>query len=250
MTLPLLTYPPSSRNHRVNGFEVPGEESAGAPSVDSRLDPGDIDRVISAAYRQIFNEQQLLSFNRQTELESQLRNGQISVREFIQGLATSPVFRERNYDCSNNYRFARLCVQRILGREVYGQREELAWSIVLATKGLQGFINDLVNSDEYEENFGDSVVPFQRRRILPQRSEGELPIARMPRYGADYRQKLEALGYFSNGKSQFTYRWAWQKPPYSPVVQAVGKVITLGGAAFVAGLFIASALGAFGLIQI
>ncbi len=249
MTLPLLTYPPSSRNHRVNGFEVPGEESVGTPSVDLRLDSGDIDRVISAAYRQIFNEQQLLSFNRQTELESQLRNGQISVREFIQGLATSPVFRERNYDCSNNYRFVRLCVQRILGREVYGQREELAWSIVLATKGLQGFINDLVSSDEYEENFGESVVPFQRRRILPQRSQGELPIARMPRYGADYRQKLEALGYFS-GQPRFTYRWAWQRPPYSPAARAIGKVLTLGGAAFVAGLVIASALGAFGLIQI
>ena len=182
MTLPLLTYPPSSRNHRVNGFEVPGEESAGTPSVELCLDSGDIDRVISAAYRQIFNEQQLLAFNRQTELESQLRNGQISVRDFIQGLATSSVFRERNYDCSNNYRFVRLCVQRILGREIYGQREELAWSIVLATKGLQGFISDLVSSDEYEANFGDSIVPFQRRRILPQRSQGELPIARMPRY--------------------------------------------------------------------
>ena len=249
MTLPLLAYNPSSQNHRVEGFEVAGDEGSTLPSASMVLDAGDMDYLISAAYRQIFNEQQLLAHNRQTELESQLRSGQISVREFIQGLATSRVFRERNYECNNNYRFVRLCVQRILGRDVYGQREELAWSTVLATQGLQGFIDQLVNSDEYEANFGDSTVPFQRRRILPQRSQGELPSARMPRYGADHRQQLEALGYFQN-QSRPTYRWAWQRPPYPIAVQIIGKVLTIGGAIAVSSLFVASALGAFGLIHI
>ena len=94
-----------------------------------------MDALISAAYRQIFNEQQLLKSNRQTFLESQLRFGQLSVRDFIRGLATSDPFRQRNYECNNNYRFVQMCVQRILGREVYSDREKLAWSIVLATKG-------------------------------------------------------------------------------------------------------------------
>ena len=249
MTLPLLAYAPSTQNHRVPGFEIAGDENTAIPNADVPLDDGDFDLIISAAYRQIFNEQQLLAHNRQTALESQLRDRQISVREFIQGLATSSVFRERNYDCNNNYRFVRLCVQRILGRDVYGQQEELAWSIVLATQGLRGFIQSLVTSEEYENSFGDWAVPFQRRRVLPQRSQGNLPSARMPRYGADYRQQLETLGYFQN-RDLFTYRWDWQRPPYSPVARAIGKVITLGGAALVAGLFIAIALGAVGLIQI
>ena len=32
-----------------------------------------------------------------------------------------------------------------------------------------------MNSDEYIENFGDSTVPYQRRRIIAQRSKGEIP---------------------------------------------------------------------------
>ena len=122
---------------------------------------------------------------------------------------------------------------------------------MLATQGLQGFINALVTSDEYEANFGDSIVPFQRRRVLPQRSEGDLPSARMPRYGEDYRQQLEALGYFRNQRaSSASYRWEWQKPPYPFAVRAIGAVITLGGAALVTGLFLAIALSAVGIIHI
>jgi phycobilisome rod-core linker protein len=38
--------------------------------------------------------------------------------------------------------------------------------------------------------FGENIVPYQRRRILPQREQGELPFERMPRYGTDYRDQL------------------------------------------------------------
>ncbi|MDY6897304.1 MAG: phycobilisome rod-core linker polypeptide, partial [Cyanobacteriota bacterium] len=62
--------------------------------------------------------------------------------------------------------------------------------IVLANKGLQGFVDDLLNTQEYLDSFGEYTVPYQRRRILPQRSRGELPFARMARYGTDYRDKL------------------------------------------------------------
>ncbi|MCJ8282962.1 MAG: phycobilisome rod-core linker polypeptide, partial [Rivularia sp. ALOHA_DT_140] len=79
---------------------------------------------------------------------------------------------------------------RVLGRNIYDEREKLAWSIVLATKGLQGFVDDLLNTDEYLQNFGEHTVPYHRRRILPQRSQGDLPFARMARYGKDYRDKL------------------------------------------------------------
>ncbi|MEM9771789.1 MAG: phycobilisome rod-core linker polypeptide [Cyanobacteria bacterium P01_D01_bin.73] len=249
MTLPILTYSPSTQNHRVNGFEVAGDETSAIPDSGTLLDDGDINQVISAAYRQIFNEQQLLSYYRQTNLESQLRAGQISVRDFIEGLATSQVFREQNYECNNNYRFVRLCVQRILGREVYNQREELAWSIVLATKGLQGFIRELLSSDEYEANFGDGRVPFQRRRVLPQRSEGELPQARMPRYGDEHLKQLNSLGYFQDPNAP-TYRWKWQEPPYPLAAQVLGKIIVFGGISLVLGLFIWIVLGAFNVIQI
>lgn len=52
------------------------------------------------------------------------------------------------------------------------------------------FIDTLMNTEEYLDQFGDYTVPYQRRRILPQRTQGELPFARMSRYGSDYRNQL------------------------------------------------------------
>jgi len=190
MAIPLLDYAPSSQNQRVDGFEIPGDENPRIYTTGTTRSPEDVNEVINAAYRQIFHEQQMLASNRQRNLESQLRAGHITVREFVQGLATSDAFRRLNYDVNNNYRFVELCMQRILGRNVYNDRERLAWSIVLATKGLNGFIDELVNSDEYLNTFGDDVVPYQQRRVLPQRTTGEQPFARMARYGTDYRDRL------------------------------------------------------------
>ncbi|BAZ38425.1 phycobilisome linker polypeptide [Calothrix sp. NIES-4101] len=190
MAIPLLTYSPSSQNQRVAAYEVPGDEQPRIFTTDNLLSSADMDVLIAAAYRQIFNEQQMTVSSRQKTLESQLKAGQITVRDFIRGLATSDIFRTRNYDTNNNYRFVQMCLQRVLGREVYNEREKLAWSTVLATKGLQGFIDDLLASEEYMSNFGYSTVPFQRRRILPQRDRGELPFARMARYDSYYRDQL------------------------------------------------------------
>ncbi|MDJ1185545.1 phycobilisome rod-core linker polypeptide [Roseofilum casamattae] len=202
MTLPLLDYPLSSQNQRVAGYEIPGDEQPRIYTANNLPQGTDTDEMIWACYRQVFNEQQLIDRHRQTFLESQLRYGQITVRQFMQGLALSDSFRRLNYDTNNNYRFVQMCIQRFLGRDAYNQRETFAWSIVLATKGLQGFIDELLNTSEYLENFGDDIVPYQRRRILPLRSQGELPFARMARYDSYHRPPLQKLGQlqsFANG---------------------------------------------------
>ncbi|WP_341529134.1 phycobilisome rod-core linker polypeptide [Nostoc sp. UHCC 0302] len=190
MPIPLLNYSPSSQNHRVSGYEILGDEQPRIYTAENLPSPAEMDVLILASYRQIFHEQQILSSTQKPFLESQLRNGQITVRDFIRGLAISDTFRRLNYESNNNYRFVQICVQRFLGREVYNEREKLAWSIVLATEGLQGFIDALLNSEEYINNFGYNTVPYQRRRILQGRSQGELPFARMARYGIDYRDNL------------------------------------------------------------
>ena len=193
MVIPLLSYSVSSQNQRVANFEIPGDEQPRIYTTANLPSPIEINELIRAAYRLIFNEQQLLTSNRQVFLESQLRNRQITVREFIRGLLLSETFRRRNYEPNSNYRFVQMCLQRVLGRDTYNEREKLAWSIVLATEGLEGFIDRLIGSEEYLNNFGDDTLPYQRSRILPQREVGELPFARMPRYGADYRAKLEKI---------------------------------------------------------
>jgi phycobilisome rod-core linker protein len=244
MALPLLEYAPLSNNHRVNGFEVPGEEQPRIYTSD-KIDSS-IDSLITAAYRQIFNEQQMIASNRQKALESQLKSHQISVKDFIRGLALSDSFRRLVYNTNNNYRFAQICIQRILGRDVYSDREKLAWSVVIATKGVGGFIDDLVNTEEYSHNFGETTVPYQRRRILPQRSQGEIPFSQMARYDKYHLAQLPKpswKGLSTIGAARLDYtRWDWQKNP-SPALKAAGSVITIGGVAFIVLLFGATVLG-------
>jgi phycobilisome rod-core linker protein len=212
MTLPLLNYPLSSQNQRVNGFEVSGDEQPRIYDLENLPKGIEIDELIWACYRQLFNEQQIINYHRQMPLESQLRSYQITVKDFIRGLALSDSFRRLNYDTNNNYRFVEMCIQRLLGRQIYNHRETLAWSIILATKGLKGFIDAFLDSDEYLDNFGELKVPYQRRRILHQRDQGDLPFARMGRYDSYYLSQLPKVKYwrsFNNGvidRSTSAYR--------------------------------------------
>jgi phycobilisome rod-core linker protein len=188
MSIPLLEYAPSSQNSRVKGYEVAGDEQARIFSTDNLLSSGQIGDLIEAAYRQIFFH--AFASDREKFLESQLRSGQITVRDFIRGLCLSNTFTNSFYNLNSNYRFVTHCVQKVLGRDVYNDAEKIAWSIVIGTKGRAGFINDLLNSEEYLENFGDSIVPFQRRRVLPS-GASELPFnIQSPRYNEYYRGKL------------------------------------------------------------
>lgn len=191
MALPLLNYSPVSQNQRVAGYEVSSEEKPKIFTTDNLLSPSDMDGLIWAAYRQIFSEHQMLKSNRQTFLESQLRNGQITVRDFIRGLVISDPFRRRNFEPNSNYRFVEICVQRVLGRDVYSEREKIAWSIVVVNEGVQGFVDALLDSEEYLNSFGYNTVPFQRRRILLQRTKGETPFnLKTPRYDGYHRNQL------------------------------------------------------------
>ena len=231
MSIPLLTYTLSSQNQRVMGYDIPGEEQPRIYSTANLLSGQGMDELIRSAYRQVFNEQQMIVCHEQPFLESQLRDGQITVREFIRGLILSDNFRRLIYDCNNNYRVVQICIQRLLGREVYGDREKLSWSIVLATKGLQGFVDVLLASDEYLNQFGDDTVPYQRRRILPQRSLGEFPFARMARYGISYRNVVVGVtdemlrpkreGVLGFGQQSST-------APANPLVYVGGALVVFG----------------------
>ncbi len=188
MAIPLLSYAPSSQNQRVSGFDVYGDEQARVFSTDNLLSPTDMDALIEAAYRQVFFH--AFAADRETYLESQLRSGQITVRDFIRGLCLSNTFTNSFYNMNSNYRFVEHCINKVLGREPYSQKEKIAWSIVIATKGRAGFINDLLDTDEYLSAFGDSIVPYQRRRTLASGAKAVPFNIQNPRYDEYYRGKL------------------------------------------------------------
>jgi phycobilisome rod-core linker protein len=188
VAIPLLSYAPTTQNARVASYEVGNDTQSRVFSTDNLLSPSDMDVLIEAAYRQIFFH--AFDSDRERFLESQLRNGQITVRQFIRGLLLSDTYTKSFYNLNSNYRFVEQTVQRVLGRDVYSQAEKIAWSIVVATKGRAGFFDDLLGSQEYLDAFGDAIVPYQRRRVLPSGTSETAFNLKSPRYDEYYRSKF------------------------------------------------------------
>ncbi len=189
MAIPLLNYAPATQNSRVTGYTIGSDNTPRIYTTANLLSGSELDELIEAAYRQIFFH--AFASDREKFLESQLRSGNISVRQFVRGLILSNTYRSSFYEKNSNYRFVEQTVQRVLGRDVYSEKEKIAWSIVVATKGIEGFVDALINSDEYLEAFGDDILPYQRRRVLPSQRLGEVPFnIKSPRYDAYHRAQL------------------------------------------------------------
>lgn len=199
MSIPLLEYSPTSQNQRVEGYEVPNEDTPTIYRLSAAISDADIDAIIWAGYRQIFSEHLIIKSNRQLALESQLRNRVINVRDFIRGLGKSEVFRTQVADINSNYRLVDIVLKRFVGRASYGKDEEITWSIVIGTKGLHGFIDALLDSEEYIENFGDDIVPYQRRRFQ------DRPFNLVnPRYNSYWRDRQTQI--YLGGRSFYSAR--------------------------------------------
>ena len=215
MALPLLSTPPVSMNARVSNFMPATEESPRQGSGDSDA----IEAQIEQAYRQIFFH--AFKADRDLVLESQLRSGKITVREFVRGLLLSDKFRNDFYRCNSNYRVVEQLVGRVLGRPVHGERERIAWSIVIAEKGLPGLVDALLESPEYLNAFGVDQVPYQRNRTLAGKAVGELPFNQQaPRYDAYWRdisaRRAPAGGVYSGVRfsgEATSAAWASGQPP-------------------------------------
>lgn len=190
MSIPLLEYKPSSQNQRVPGYEVSSEDTPRIYRLEDSPENSDIQQLIWAGYRQVFSEHEILKFYRQSNLESQLKNRAITVRDFIRGIAKSEAFRRLVVETNSNYRVVEICLKRLLGRAPYNKDEEIAWSIKIATLGWGNFVDALIDSEEYLSNFGENTVPYQRRRY-----KGRPFNLVTPRYAEYWRDKQEDSRY-------------------------------------------------------
>ncbi|MXX08710.1 MAG: phycobilisome Linker polypeptide [Synechococcus sp. SB0673_bin_10] len=218
MTLGPLPYPATSMNARVAGFA----QEDRAPRGHRMDNASNGDMLIDAAYRQLFFH--TMAADREPFLESQFKNGQINVQQLMRGLCLSERFRRWVYQCNSNYDVATQLVQRLLGREVNGEKEKIAWSIVLCQEGLAGLVDALLNSPEYMDAFGVDTVPYQRRRLLSGRPVGNMPFnISLPRYGAYWRDT--AVTKWSGGR-RVSAAWANGVPP---VARKFGLALSIVG---------------------
>jgi phycoerythrin-associated linker protein len=123
--------------------------------------------VITASYRQIFGNAHVMDFERSKELEAQLRNGELTVRDFIRGLAKSSFYRQRFFKSVGPQRGIELNFKHLLGRAPHSQSEISSKICLQAEHGQAAVIDSIVDSAEYLEVFGSDVVPYARAWSSP-----------------------------------------------------------------------------------
>jgi phycocyanin-associated rod linker protein len=123
---------------------------------------GDVQAVIHAAYRQVFGNDHLMQSERLTSAESLLRQGDITVRDFVRSLAQSELYRRKFFNSTPQVRFIELNYKHLLGRAPYDE-SEIAFHVDLyIQKGYEAEINSYIDSLEYQTNFGEAIVPYYR----------------------------------------------------------------------------------------
>ncbi|MFG6103718.1 phycobilisome rod-core linker polypeptide [Leptothoe sp. EHU-05/26/07-4] len=117
--------------------------------------------VIRAIYRQVMGNAHIMESERLVVPESQLKNGNLSVREFVRQVAKSELYQSRFTNCYR-YRAMELHFKHLLGRAPQNFAEMKAHSAILDTEGYEADIDSYINSDEYQNAFGENIVPYYR----------------------------------------------------------------------------------------
>lgn len=124
--------------------------------------PAEKELVISAVYRHVLGNAHLMESDRLTIAESKLKQYQISVREFVRSIAKSELYKSRFIDNCPRYRSHELNFKHLLGRAPDSYQETLIHSQILDTQGYEADIDSYIDSDEYQEVFGENIVPYYR----------------------------------------------------------------------------------------
>ncbi|NES76006.1 MULTISPECIES: phycobilisome rod-core linker polypeptide [Okeania] len=123
---------------------------------------GELEQLIRAVYKQVLGNQYLMEGDRLSSAESLLRNGDITVREFVRSVAQSSLYQSLFFHSSSQYRFIELNFKHLLGRPPQAQEEISEHVQIYNEQGYETEINSYIDSDEYIQNFGDNIVPYPR----------------------------------------------------------------------------------------
>ncbi|HJN36383.1 MAG: phycobilisome rod-core linker polypeptide [Prochlorococcus sp.] len=130
------------------------------------LIPGDDDakkeQIITAVYRQVLGNAYVMDSERQGIAESQFKLGEISVRELVRSIAKSDLYRSRFFDTCSRYRYIELAFRHLLGRAPVDFQEMRDHAERLDSKGYDADIDSFLDSADYQNSFGEWIVPFNR----------------------------------------------------------------------------------------
>ncbi|MEA5441386.1 phycobilisome rod-core linker polypeptide [Cyanobium gracile] len=116
--------------------------------------------IIRTVYQQVLGRQYIMESERLEGAESLFRNGYLSVREFVRAVAKSGLYREKFFENCNPYHFIELNFKHLLGRAPQNKAEMLHHFTILQEEGVEAEIDSYIDSAEYQERFGEEVVPY------------------------------------------------------------------------------------------
>lgn len=122
----------------------------------------ELNSIIRAVYRQVLGNAYVMESERDEVAESQFKRGELSVREFVRAIGKSGLYRSRFFETCPRYRFIELNFKHFLGRTPDGLEEMRSHSTILDTAGFEAEIDSYIDSDEYQNAYGENIVPYYR----------------------------------------------------------------------------------------
>lgn len=116
--------------------------------------------TIRSVYKQVLGNPHVMESERLISAESHLKNGDISVREFVRQVAKSDFYRSRYFESCAPYRFVELNFKHLLGRAPSSQQELSEHIRLCVEKGYDAEIDSYIDSEEYQDKFGEMIVPY------------------------------------------------------------------------------------------
>ena len=120
----------------------------------------DKELILRSVYRQVLGNQYVMKSERLEGPESLFKRGYLSVRELVRQVAKSGLYRKKFFENCNPYRFIELNFKHLLGRAPQNKAEMLHHFTILQEQGYDAEIDSYIDSAEYQERFGEEVVPF------------------------------------------------------------------------------------------
>ncbi|BFM41007.1 phycobilisome linker polypeptide [Synechocystis sp. LKSZ1] len=153
----------------------------------------DAKAVIRAVYRQVLGNDYVMESERLKGAESLLCNGSISVREFVRTVAKSELYKKKFFYNNFQTRVIELNYKHLLGRAPYDESEVIFHLDLYENKGFDAEIDSYIDSVEYQDNFGENIVPYYRfNNQVGDRTVGFTRIFRLYRgYANSDRAQLE-----------------------------------------------------------
>lgn len=122
----------------------------------------EVTAVINAVYRHVLGNDYILASDRLISAESLLRDGNLTVREFVRSVAKSELYKTKFFYTSFQTRLIELNYKHLLGRAPYDESEVAYHLDLYQTKGYDAEIDSYIDSAEYQNSFGDNIVPYYR----------------------------------------------------------------------------------------